>query len=132
MSKYTDDVYAATGLVNPWQVGQRYHCPVIYFHTQHAHAFGTRDHRAQVVFYRGDDRCQSKPIRVRENVHTLSLSREVHFKAAVEWAEKAGLQVEEWVPSGWPDTWIPADVKDRIKVELKNWRKQQRAADKRQ
>lgn len=127
MSKYTDDVYTATGLVNPWQVGQRYRCPVIYFHTQHTHSFGTRDHRAVVAF--PAKRQKSKPIRVKGE-RTLSLSREAHFKAAVEWAEKEGLQVGEWVPSGWPNTWIPADVKDKLKAELKSWRAQQRAADK--
>lgn len=130
MSKYTDDVYAATGIVNPWMLREKYRCPVLYFHTQHPHAFGTRDHRSEVHFYRGGEPRKSKPIRVRDQGGSLASSREAHLQAAIEWAEKKDLGVEEWVPSGWPGAWIPKLVKDQLMVELKEWRRQQKVAAK--
>lgn len=129
MSKYTDDVYAALGESNAFGLGKKYQCPVIFFHTHHAHAFGTRDHRAEVSFFRDGERWKSKPIRVRGG-HGLAESRRMHLQAAIEWAERRGLGVEEWTPSGFSDTWIPKVVKDQIQAELKAWRKEQRAAAK--
>lgn len=124
MSKYTDDVHAALGVINAVMLGQKYECPVIFFNTQHHHAYGTRDHRAVVRLFRDGKPRQSKPIRIREGTHTLALSRAAHLQAAIEWAQKKDLGVEEWVPSGFPNTWIPKDVKDRMTAELKQWRKE--------
>lgn len=129
MSKYTDDVYAALGVVSPWELGEKYKCPVIFFETQHTHAFGTRDHRAEVLYYRDEKRYRSKPIRIRTGgVGRLKESRAAHLKAAVEWAERRGLGVAEWVPSGWPDAWVPKNVKGQLMTELKKWRKLQQAS----
>lgn len=129
MSKYTEDVCAATGAVNPSMLSRRYQCPVIYFHTRHNHAFQTRDRRAEVQFYRDGKRWRSKPIRVRSaEARTLAQSRAAHLAAAIEWAEKHGLGVEEWAPSGYPDAWIPKEAKERLLADVKAWRKEQRAA----
>lgn len=127
MSKYTDDVYAALGLVNPHQVSRRYECPVIQFSTQHAHAANHKDHRVTVTFLRDGEWRVTKPIRLDGHVG-LTASRDAHLTAAIEWAEKRGLGVEEWVPSGWPNSWIPKPVKDQLMSELKEWRKKQKAA----
>lgn len=128
MSKYTDDLEAALGLVNEYMISHRYGCPRIVFSTQHPHAFGTRDHRVEVTFLREGKWFQSKPIRIREG-RDLAESRKAHLKAAVEWAEKAGLGIEEWVPSGFANSWIPKPVKDQIMADLKAWRKQQAAGE---
>lgn len=125
MSKYTDDLHAAFKLVNAYEVGRHYGCPVIHFNVGHAHAFGTKDHRAQVDFIKGSDWWQSKPIRLL-GYGTLTESRKAHLDAAVKWAAKMGLGVEEWAPSGFSNSWIPKDAKDRITAELKEWRKLQR------
>jgi hypothetical protein len=130
VSKYTDDMRAAFNLVNAWELGKHFQCPVIYFNIHHPHAIGYSDHRSEVVFFRDGERRKSKEIRIRHG-GTLAESRRVHLEAAIEWASKRGLGVEEWAPSGFRDTWIPADVNDRIKAELKEWRKQQREAAKR-
>lgn len=132
MSKYTDDIHAATGVINAVDLGRKYQCPVIFFNTHHAHAFGTRDHRSEVRFFQDGERWRSKPIRVREGVSTLKESRQAHLQAAIEWAEKRNLGVEEWVPSGFSNTWIPKVAKERVMADLKAWRKGQRAAVKRE
>jgi hypothetical protein len=131
VSKYTDDLYAALGLINTWDLSKEYDCPAIYFFTQHPHAIGYSDHRAEVSFWRNGERWK-KEIRTDKRVGSLRESRQAHLEAAIEWASKRGLGVEEWVPSGLRDTWIPADVKARIQAELKEWRKQQREAAKRE
>lgn len=131
MSKYTDDLYAAFGVVNAYDLSGRYQCPVIYFDIHHPHAIGWSDHRSEVKFYRDGKRWKSPEFRVRHG-GTLAQSRKAHLEAATKWAAEKGLGVEEWVPSGFRDAWIPAGVKDKIKAELKEWRKQQRAADKEQ
>lgn len=128
MSKYTDDLYAALGVVNAWNLSKKYECPIIYFHTQHAHAFGHSDHRAEVCFFRDGNRWK-KVIRTREH-RRLKESREAHLRAAIEWAEKRGLGVQEWAPSGFRDIWIPKDVKEKVMADLKAWRKTQRQAAK--
>ncbi|MER6605667.1 hypothetical protein ABT282_07075 [Streptomyces sp. NPDC000927] len=127
MSKYSDDLHEAMGLINAYDIGCHFECPVIYFNTMHPHAFGTRDHRAEVTFLRDGQWWKSKSIRVRGGHSSLKEIREVHLNAAVEWAERKGLGVEEWVPSGFPNTWIPKPVKDQIQDELKSWRKKQKA-----
>lgn len=129
MSKYTDDVYAALGVVNTWDLSKKYDCPAIYFFTQHPHAIGHSDHRAEVSFWRDNERWK-KEIRARGRRGSLKESREAHLKAAIDWAQEKGLGVEEWVPSGFPNAWIPKDVKDRLMAELKAWRKEQRTAAK--
>lgn len=120
-----EDVDAVFGAVNAYQLGNHFQCPVIYFHSRHAHALGWSDHRAEVTFFKDGERWKSKEIRVRRS-GALAASRRAHLEAAIEWAKEKGLGVDEWVPSGFPDTWIPANVKDEIKSRLKEWRKQQR------
>jgi hypothetical protein len=125
MSKYTDDLGKAVGVYNPIMIFRRYQCPVITFNTQHHHAFGTRDHRAEVRFFQDGKPWTSKPIRLREGSSRLKESREAHLQAAIAWAEKKGLKVEEWVPTGFPNSWMPKDVKERMTADLKAWRKEQ-------
>lgn len=128
MSKFTDDVHAALGVINTWELTKKYQCPAIYFFTQHPHAIGHSDHRAEVSFWR-DERRWKKEVRTRRAYGRLTESRDAHLKAAIEWAEKKGLGVEEWVPSGFPNTWIPKDVKARMTADLKAWRKEQRTKE---
>jgi hypothetical protein len=122
MSKFTDDM-AAMGVVNAWEVSRRYDCPVIFFDTQHHHAFGTRDHRATVQFPR-DGKWFRKTIRIRTAAPLGGLkgSREAHVQAAQEWAASR-LGVAEWVPTGFHHAWMPKEVHARMKAELAAWRK---------
>lgn len=130
MSKYTDDVEEALSIVNPYQMSRRYKCPLISFDTQHAHSFNTSDHRATVRFL-VDGEWYRKIVRVRRrDVVGLKASRQAHLESAIEYAKKRGLNVEEWVPTGFRDSWMPKDVRDRMREELKQWRKEQRAAEK--
>lgn len=127
MSKYTDDLEAALGLINVYMISRHYNCPRITFRAQHTHSFGTSDHRVDVTFLRDDNWRRSKPIRVREG-GDLAKSRKGHLEAAVEWAEKAGLDVGEWVPSGFDNnSWIPKPMKEQIMAELGAWRREQKA-----
>ncbi|MGW9069233.1 hypothetical protein ACWGQT_07285 [Streptomyces yangpuensis] len=127
MSKFTDDMDAALRIRNPWEIGKRYECPVIYYMTQHPHAFGHNDYRAEIVFAR-DGKRYKKEFRVREGV-TQKNRRELHLQTAQAWAE-AQLGTTEWVPTGFPNTWMPKDAHERMKGDLKAWRKEQREASK--
>lgn len=127
MSKYTDDLGEAVGVYNPVMISRHYQCPVIIFSTQHHHAFGTRDHRAEVRFFYEGKPWRSKPIRVPEASSRLQESREAHLQAAIAWTKSRGMKVEKWVPTGFANSWMPKDVKERMSAELKAWRKEQRA-----
>ncbi|MFE0490120.1 hypothetical protein [Streptomyces griseoaurantiacus] len=128
MSKYTDDLSDALNVVNPVMISRRYQCPVIIFKTQHPHAFGSRGHRAEVYFHFDGKPRRSKPIRVRDASSRITESREAHLQAAIAWSKERGMKVEEWVPTGFANSWMPRDVKDRMVAELKAWRKEQRAS----
>jgi arabinogalactan endo-1,4-beta-galactosidase len=123
VSKYTDELETAFGIFNVSRLARRYRCPVITFETQHAHALGWSDHRAAVSYPRDGER-QIRTLRIRQGIRGLAESRAAHLEAAIKVAAEEGLGVEEWVPSGFPNAWIPADVKARIKAELKGWRQQ--------
>ncbi|MFH8483002.1 hypothetical protein [Streptomyces sp. NPDC018055] len=126
MSAYTDSLDKALNVTNEVNVSRRYECPVITFSTQHAHAFGHKDHHVDVRYLR-DGKWWKKTIRLREGSSRLKESRAAHLEAAVEWAREQGLGVEEWVPTGFPNSWMPKDVKERMKADVQQWRKGQQA-----
>lgn len=129
MSKYTDDLEKALGVVNPVMLSRYYQCPLIIFNTQHPHAFGTRDHRAEVRHFRDRSWWTSKPIRIR-GCGGLQESRTAHLEAAITWAQKRDLGVEEWVTTGFANSWIPKAVKAELAADLKKWRAAQGDASK--
>ncbi|THA72492.1 hypothetical protein E6R60_26540 [Streptomyces sp. A0642] len=128
MSKFTEDLHAATGLVNAHDVSRHYECPMIWYHTRHPHASGYWDYRV-VVQLLHEGKWKEKTIRLPGAPSGVKARRDAFLAAAVEWAERRGLGVEEWVPTGFSNSWMPKDVKDRMTAELKQWRKDQKAKE---
>lgn len=127
MSKYTDDLREALDLHNDIEIARRYDCPVIAFHTGHAHAFGRWDHRAEIYLWpQGETRYRTKALRAHAGSR-LAESRAANFELAKSWVADHHGYRDEWVPTGLPNSWMPKDAKERMVAELKAWRKEQRA-----
>lgn len=128
MSKYTDDLYDALGLVNTWDISRRYECPTISYSTRHPHASGHSDYRVKIeVLVNG--KWRRKTLRPGSD-GTAKENRDRHLQAAVDWATEH-LGISDWSPTGCESgTWIPTEVKNRIKADLAQWRKARRAEQK--
>lgn len=118
---YIDDMSSGLGVSNEIDIAQRYDCPTISFHTSHKHAGGAWDYRAEIHAY-ADGKLMKKTLRVSV-VGSLKEKRDAHMKEAQEWAAKR-FGDSEWVPTGLPNSWMPKDAKDRMKVDLQEWRAQ--------
>lgn len=129
MSKFADDMYAALKISNAHSIAVKYECPVIYFHRHHKHAFGRHDYRAET--YRiVDGKVHLKVFRVTGRTRlTHAEERTACVELAQEWANKH-LGITEWVPTGFPDTWMPKDTHAQMRADLAAWRKAQKEMEK--
>lgn len=127
MRNFVEDMSEGLNLSNEINIAKRYDCPVISYSTAHPHAAGRWDHRAEVHQY-VDGELRRKTIRVRESYRSPKALRDAHLQAAQEWATER-LGISEWAPTGFPNSWMPKDVKARMAADLKAWRKQQADAE---
>ncbi|MFD7835680.1 hypothetical protein [Streptomyces sp. NPDC059761] len=128
MSKFTDDMRTAFGVVNAVEVSKRYDCPVIYYRTKHPHAQGYTDYRSEIVYPR-EGEFYRKVFRPRDLYDTPQARRAGFVKTAQDWAAER-LGASEWVASGYLNTWMPKGAHERMTAELKAWRKAQKEASK--
>ena len=119
MSKFSDDMDAGLGIVNPHLILRRYKCPIITYSTQHAHAFGTTDRRAELTVIE-DGKQKSKTFRPQYGLGATE-ARKTAYLQAVSWA-MSNVGVSEWVPTGFPNSWMPKDAHTRMKADLQQWR----------
>lgn len=126
MSKYTNDLDAGLDIHNEHDIARRYECPVISYSTTHKHAFGRWDYRATAVMYI-DGRARYKEFRERPT--NRNDTRRACVEAAQNWVNEH-FDTSEWEPTGLPNSWIPKEVKVRLRADLAAWRKEQRAAAK--
>jgi hypothetical protein len=121
VSKYTDDLRKALNIFNTHDIAAKYGAVIVSFERFHPHAFGHHDYRAET--YRVTDGKAYKKVFRRGGGRTQCA------EAAQKWAsERFG--IAEWVPTGFRDSWMPKDAKDRMMADLKAWRTEQRRAAK--
>ncbi|MGA5598318.1 hypothetical protein ACPCSE_29210 [Streptomyces cellulosae] len=129
MSKYTDELRQALGIRNARDIALKYGCVLVYFYRFHPHAFGHHDYRAET--YRVVDGKERARTFRAHGFRGLKAAQErlKCVELAQEWAaERFG--VADWAPTGFQDTWMPKDVKERMHADLLAWRKEQRAKEK--
>ncbi|MCX4799610.1 hypothetical protein OG497_37785 [Streptomyces sp. NBC_01242] len=125
MSKFTEDVWQALQLSNELNIARRYDCVTIGYTTAHKHAISYADRHATTYRYVDGARRQ-KEFRTPSAKSAVEERRQC-IELAQKWAsERFG--VEEWVPTGFANSWMPKDVKERMTADLKAWRKEQREA----
>lgn len=125
MSRFTEEAEAALGITHAAALARYYRCALIRFQTRAPHATIT-DHHAEVLQFQEGGLRQRKGIRVRRpGVTGLKASRQAHLEAAIRYAQAQRLG-DVWVPSGFRDTWIPEEARQRVRADLARWRREQR------
>jgi Zn ribbon nucleic-acid-binding protein len=123
VSKFTDDARKALGVSNEIHIAQRYDCVTVGYTTAHAHAISYSDRHATTYRY-VDGKRRQKEFRARSAPTAVEERRQCVEQAKV-WASEQ-FEIAEWVPTGFPNSWMPKDAKDRMTADLKAWRKAQK------
>jgi hypothetical protein len=136
MSKLTEDL-RAMGIRNTLEIMQHADLKVaMFYHTEHAHAFGHKDYRVVIRFIDREGNPRVKTLRRSDlpdiQMGTAKENRERFFEGARKYFDEKmwrGEGTVEWVRDpftayGWH--WIPKRTHDALMAEVKAWRAAQR------
>lgn len=122
MSEFTDDMRAALKVMNPRDISLRYGCPVIIYNGAAGLPLGRYDRRAVVHVPAGGE-WKTATFRPDRGIRVIEGRRACVQEAKIWATQKIGLA--QWVPTGYPHSWMPKHVHARMTAELAQWREEQ-------
>lgn len=126
-SMYPDDMAAALGITSGQEISRRYNSPIIYFSLRDEPGRSRGDHNSFVEWpHTSGDWLRSERIFLTPRPQEQAASRDAHLNAAIEWASRYGLDVDDWAPTKLDDTWVPASVMQDVRSQLNAYRYKQR------